>query len=1023
MIFLRRAAACGLLASAIACPAPAGAIATNPPTFGPIFQVTRDDQTCQHAPVAAALPGSGFAVAWTAGYPSAAFLRFGDAQGRLPAPEIRTADRQVETLGTDAAGTVSVIWRSQVPALSLQRFSASGQALGAEVALPIPPPPGKLAAAFAPDGRFAAVWQAGNRVLGRWFSATGLPLGTEFEIEPAAGSSVPTQGVAATLDASGHLAAAWSALLSPAIQAVRFRRFDSQGAALGPAVDVGRDALGPGFDRSPAIAATGDGGLTLAWERIETIPLASGLHYRSFNASDQPEGPAGAVGFPNDGLPVIASDGAHRVALAWQHNDGTAWMAMLPAVPGAEPPPATPLNPELEPGSGLVQTAALTFLTDGRLAAFWDDYAPPNVLPTGCDYRGIFGRLVDPDPDFRPAQTTGPEKGLSDFTGEAGLAPALTVTQGGGFVAVWQTGDPGLVVSRAFDAAGNPSGPETVIDPSSTRLRDIAVTTLADGTLIAAWAQFNASTWNVTFRHLDAAGQPLGLAHNAGPPGARMPVVAARGEGFLLGWSAGPPYALAVQPFHTDGTAAGAPVQIGLVANGSFYALTAIPGGFLVSWNTVATELLAQRLTDLGAPAGAVFTVWSDPVQPQVLPRLAALPGGGVAIAWSAFLAPFHFAAGARVRRFGPDDRPWEDPVDAETLRVLFPGDENQSLYVHALGASRDGTLWLLLGTDSASRETRLAVLAVRDGVPAGPPVPVGSTTTNSGGGGLFRFGSLAADACGWLAAWSAVVNGGGGGDYRSFAQRATGGCLAGPPTLRLGADGRFRASISWRTPLGTAGIGNPRRLADDSGALWFFAPNNPELMLKVLDGRGVNGAFWVFYATLTDVAFDLTVTDTETGKSRTYSKPQGRLESRADVNAFPAAGAGSVPAAALLAPRPEPSASSPCPAGASALCLAGRFNVGIHFTDPRDHSDHDAVPIPLTADAGSFWFFGPDNLEMLVKIVDGRPVNQKWWFFYGALSTVDYDITVTDTQTGALRVYRNRHGALTSSADTGAFP
>ncbi len=121
--------------------------------------------------------------------------------------------------------------------------------------------------------------------------------------------------------------------------------------------------------------------------------------------------------------------------------------------------------------------------------------------------------------------------------------------------------------------------------------------------------------------------------------------------------------------------------------------------------------------------------------------------------------------------------------------------------------------------------------------------------------------------------------------------------------------------------------------------------------------------------------------------------------------------------------PRDEPQAASACPATAGGLCLAQRFDVAIRFTDPRDHTEHDAVAVPLSSDSGSFWFFGPNNLEMLAKIVDGRPVNQHWWFFYGALSNVDYDITVTDTETGAQRVYQNRHGALISTADIDAFP
>jgi hypothetical protein len=77
---------------------------------------------------------------------------------------------------------------------------------------------------------------------------------------------------------------------------------------------------------------------------------------------------------------------------------------------------------------------------------------------------------------------------------------------------------------------------------------------------------------------------------------------------------------------------------------------------------------------------------------------------------------------------------------------------------------------------------------------------------------------------------------------------------------------------------------------------------------------------------------------------------------------------------------------------------------------------------VPLTEDSGSFWFFSPNNLELMVKVLDGRFVNGHFWVFYGALSDVAYEITVTDTTTGQVRVYANAQGTVASRADTSAF-
>ncbi len=87
---------------------------------------------------------------------------------------------------------------------------------------------------------------------------------------------------------------------------------------------------------------------------------------------------------------------------------------------------------------------------------------------------------------------------------------------------------------------------------------------------------------------------------------------------------------------------------------------------------------------------------------------------------------------------------------------------------------------------------------------------------------------------------------------------------------------GRFRASTSWSTAQGTSGAGQTRALTDETGAFWFFDESNLEIVVKVLDGCGVNGKYWVFATGLTDVEVRLEITDTETGRQRIYESQQG---------------------------------------------------------------------------------------------------------------------------------------------------
>lgn len=87
----------------------------------------------------------------------------------------------------------------------------------------------------------------------------------------------------------------------------------------------------------------------------------------------------------------------------------------------------------------------------------------------------------------------------------------------------------------------------------------------------------------------------------------------------------------------------------------------------------------------------------------------------------------------------------------------------------------------------------------------------------------------------------------------------------------------RFEVSAIWETASIGDTVAQPVQLTQDSGYFWFRDPNNVELVVKVLNGCGVNNRFWVFLAGLTNVGVTLTVEDTFTGEIRTYTNPVNR--------------------------------------------------------------------------------------------------------------------------------------------------
>ncbi len=123
------------------------------------------------------------------------------------------------------------------------------------------------------------------------------------------------------------------------------------------------------------------------------------------------------------------------------------------------------------------------------------------------------------------------------------------------------------------------------------------------------------------------------------------------------------------------------------------------------------------------------------------------------------------------------------------------------------------------------------------------------------------------------------------------------------------------------------------------------------------------------------------------------------------------------------LAPFIDPLPST-CVADAFTACLVGgRFKVTLDYRTSAGVPERARLSASGTDNSGLFYFTNPSNWEMLVKVLDGCPVNQHKWLFYAATTNVDFTLTVIDTQTGQSKSYANPQGlAALPVQDTVAF-
>lgn len=286
------------------------------------------------------------------------------------------------------------------------------------------------------------------------------------------------------------------------------------------------------------------------------------------------------------------------------------------------------------------------------ITPFTLDYVSPDTESISLSYADTASSIASSD-TLAYGDLSGESLDLSGATGDlllgagvtggtaiGGAEPALARMTSGGFVAVWQGPDAGLL-AQLRDASGKALGATITITPNDGYVTgQAAVAGLNGGRFVVAYLSSGGGTESIAYRVVEANGT-VGAEHvlASGIAGdAAMPAVTMLSTGaFAVAWKSGG--AVHVQQAGADGTPSG--TQADYLALGSAFSpaiASTGAGGYVVSWG----EMNDGNIYAATSSAHTPFIVSGDGYAASVstaapLPHVASLAGGGFVIAWDSY--------------------------------------------------------------------------------------------------------------------------------------------------------------------------------------------------------------------------------------------------------------------------------------------------------------------------------------------------------------------------------------------------
>jgi hypothetical protein len=350
-----------------------------------------------------------------------------------------TWDQKDAAVAMDGQGNFIVVWNSyrqdgDSGGIFGQRFSATGAPLGSEFQINTTASGNQASPTAAMDaaGNFVVVWQGpgvgDEDIFAQRFDPNGQPLGVEFQVNSYTESQQLYAGVA--MNAGGQFAVVWESQNipeDPNKTSICGQLYDSSGSTIGPEFTINSQ---PATCRYSAVAMDSDGNFAVVWMKEASKNSIVARLYNADGAAATEPFAVNTISFNSITQPSIAMAGSGHFVVVWDGDPNRAGDDDIHA--RLYQPDGTPMREQFVVNTtrtGAQENPRVAMNNAGEFVIVWN-----GETGLGDTERDIFGQRFDSS-----GSPIGDEFQVNRYVTGDQRNPAVAMGEASQFVAVWQS--------------------------------------------------------------------------------------------------------------------------------------------------------------------------------------------------------------------------------------------------------------------------------------------------------------------------------------------------------------------------------------------------------------------------------------------------------------------------------------------------------------------------------------------------------------------------------------------------------